>query len=320
MERESRERRIQELHLLHVFITEVCPTLPGTYLEAVTKTWVNDVPTIAMEYEPLLHSITAVTILFISTTRRALPAGLGFDDLRMRRAQYLESTLQEHRKAIGTINKNNADPAGFTSVILSFDAFASLRERVLDPYEAPTQWLYMSKGVMNVFKVGRKLLQGNPDAKINIITETSASFVDPAVIFRESNRTRFPYLLQDSPEISLEDMEAYYSTLSYLGAIMAAKDEGDTLRMVARRIVVFPFMFPDRFVELLGAYQPRALIIMAHFFAISSMCSEMWWVGQTPRREVLGIARYLGAEWEALMAWPLDMINQNTHSPANHET
>lgn len=309
---ESRARRLRELRLQHCFIVDICPTFPGAHVPHIHRTWVFDVPQLAVHYEPLMNGIMALSILYLSLNN--IPGPLPMDQLKVHRAHYVEATLQEHRKAIGIMDRDIADAASFTSVLLSLDAFASLRERPSHPYEPPIQWLYMCKGVMNVFRVAMDLVRDDPTARINIVSDRSASIVEPSVIFRESNRARFPYLMEMLGDETNEDQEAYASTVSFLGAIITAKEAGDDASMIARRVLVFPIMFPTRFVELLSENKPRALIILGHFFAIASFCCHSWWVGNTPEKEVQAISDHLGPQWQRFMSWPMEQVKTSSKS------
>lgn len=308
---ESRDRRYREMRLLHYFTVEVTTTFPGYYLPEVKQIWSVDVPIMAMEYKPLLNSIMALSILHMTYTENTRGM-LRPDQLVSQGAQYLEATLQEYREGLGSLDKKIADPASFTSVILSLHAFASLRDRHLQPYLPPTEWLQMCKGVMNVFRITMTFVRNDPTSKINVVNESSAGFVEPSAIFCEANRNRFPYLLVSQPRESdnEEDQEAYASTLCFIGALLAAQDAGEPFEALARKVVIFPILFPMRFVDLLNMRRARALVILAHFFGAASRFGGSWWVGDCPRREVRAIADYLGSDWQYQMAWPLDAIQQ----------
>ncbi|EFZ02370.1 Zn(2)-Cys(6) zinc finger domain protein [Metarhizium robertsii] len=308
---ESRDRRYREMRLLHYFTVEVTTTIPGYFFPQIKKIWTVDVPSMAMEYEPLLNAIMALSILHLSymdNTRGILKP----EQLEWQGAQYLEATLQQHRNAIGSLEREIADPASFTSVILSLHALASLRERTFEPYHPPIQWLQMCKGVMNVFKVTIPFVRDDPTAKINVVTESSAPFVEPSVLFCEANRNRFPYLLISQPgDDDAEDQEAYSSTACLIGALLAAQETPEHAATTWRKVVISPILFPRRFLDLLNLRRPRALVILAHFFGAAARFSDVWWVGDSPRREVLAIEEYLGPDWQYQMTWPIKAIRKS---------
>ncbi|OAQ74195.1 Zn(2)-C6 fungal-type DNA-binding domain-containing protein [Pochonia chlamydosporia 170] len=310
---ESRDRRYREMRLLHYFTVKVTRTFPGYFLPEVKTIWTEDVPVMAMEYEPLLNAIMALSIqhmVFMDTTSGILQP----NQLASQGAKYLEATLQEHRRAIGSLDRTIADPASFTSVILALYAFANLRERTFEPYIPPVPWLQMCKGVMNVFRITMAFVRNDPTAKINVVNQSSSAFVEPSVIFCEAHRNRFPYLLISQPRESdtEEDQEAYSSTACLIGALLTAQEGGEPSVTTWRKVVIFPILFPMRFVDLLSLRRPRALVILAHYFGVASKFDSVWWVGDSPRREVLAIAEYLGSDWQYQMAWPMEAIRQTS--------
>ncbi|KJK86263.1 hypothetical protein H633G_09884 [Metarhizium anisopliae BRIP 53284] len=56
---------------------------------------------------------------------------------------------------------------------------------------------------------------------------------------------------------------------------------------VARRLVVFPLLVDARFVDMVDEKRPRALVVMAHYFALLAMLRGFWWVGDAGPREIV---------------------------------
>ena len=75
-----------------------------------------------------------------------------------------------------------------------------------------------------------------------------------------------------------------------------------------RRVIGFPMLVHPRFVTLVEEEQPRALVILAHYFALVARLRGLWWMGDSGRREVLGIQSALPEEWQDAMQWPLESI------------
>lgn len=253
----------------------------------------------------------AISILHMSTTE--FEAAPPLKDPQTQRAQYLEATLQEHRQAVGSLDRTIADGASVTSLLLALDALSNLRGRSLQPYVPPTPWLMMCKGVMNVFRVGMSLLHDDESAAINQITSSGAKIADPATIFCEANRCRFPQLLVRHGDETDTDDEAYITTISFIGAIVNARETGDdTVAMITRRVIAYPILFPMRFVELVGQQHPRALGILAHYFAVARFSELSPWVGDAPRREILAIGTIMPTNLHHLLSWPLKMLDHPT--------
>lgn len=307
-ESETKERRLLELQLMNYFSFDVCSALPGTYFDDLRHIWRIVVPRLATKYDTLLNAIMTLSLRHMLCTGYQGIAPL--DRIQVLHAQYLEATLQEYRSTVGTLTTSIADAASFTSVVLSMDTFASLRDRDLSEYTAPVQWLQLCKGVMQVFRVTLELLKDNPGANINKIVETSGPFVEPANIMVKANRSRFPALLERRAGETDEDDAAYIETVSYIGAVQGAQEAGERIEAVTRRLIVYPVLFPQRFVELLSQHQPRALVILAHFFAVATHCQSSAWVGDTPSKEILALAEYLAPEYQHELAWPLSVVRQ----------
>ena len=305
---ENKERRLLELQLLNYFSFEVCSSLPGTYYEEIRQIWSVTVPRLATSYDTLLNAVMTLSLRHMLCTGHQEFASR--EKLQVLHAQYLEATLQEYRAVVGTLTPALADAASFTSVVLSLDAFASLRDRSLRPYTAPVQWLQLCKGVMQVFRVTLRLLQDSPNANINKVVETSGGFVDPSKIMCEENRNRFPALLVRWPDETDEDHAAYVETVSYIGAIRSAREAGEHADIITRRLIVYPVLFPQRFVELLEEHKPHALVILAHFFALAVYNKRSPWIGETPANEILALAEFLTPEYHQELAWPLEAARQ----------
>lgn len=303
---ECRDRRYRELRLLHFFIVNICPTLPGTCLSHVLELWRTDAPSLALTYEPLLNGILALSLQgmrWIRTSETPL------EDVSIHRARYLEVTLQEHRKAVGLMTRETADSVCLASAVLAIDAFAALQDRQLEPYQPPMEWLQLSRGVRGVFTSVRQLAHDDPNSRAKIMMEYGDAFVKASNSDPASNRAKFAYLLDtiDDETRRSPDGEAYEHTVGYIGSVWAAQQEGQHMLMMARRLLVFSILIHQRFVELVNEYDPRALVILAHFFAVAMPSRQIWWIGRSPAREILAINAYLGAEWRHEMSWPIDM-------------
>ncbi|KKP00548.1 hypothetical protein THAR02_07352 [Trichoderma harzianum] len=314
MSAESRDRRYLELRLLHLWTTEVCQTLPGCYDSQNLKIWSRDVPKIALDYEPLLTAIFSVSLLYTVFSNSQI--GISEVELFAYRARYFEATLRHHRKALGSMDHRTANAAGFTSIILIFDAFASLRERWMQPihssmpYKPPTAWLQMCRGVRNVVALGLDMMGEDSNSSLSIIAGGASPFVDPDTIYSEASRAKFAHLLPTNTNTLLDDVdyEAYATAAAYIGSVAAAKEAGEEHPKISRRLAIFPTILHDRFLTLLDMPSPRAMVILAHYFALLYTLDGLWWVGNCPEKEIEAIEANLGSEWLGLMEWPLQIL------------
>ncbi|UKZ57758.1 hypothetical protein TrVGV298_011619 [Trichoderma virens] len=319
---ESRDRRRLELRLLHMWTTEVCQTLPGSYDPQNLKIWSSDVPKLALDYEPLLTAIFSISLLYMAFSNSQIGSTEG--ELFAHRAKYFEATLRHHRKALGSMDQHTADAAGFTSIILVFDAFASLRERWIQPvqpsmpYKPPTEWLQMCQGVRNVIALGLDMVGVGSNSSLSIIAKGATDFFKPEIISSEANRARFAHLLPaDTDKIEDDaDNEAYTTAVAYIGSIAAAREAEEMPLKIARRLAIFPIILPSRFLTLLDMLSPRAMVILAHYFALVYTIDGLWWTGNCPEKEIEAIKANLSSEWHDMMEWPLRVLHDHSQPSA----
>ena len=67
-----------------------------------------------------------------------------------------------------------------------------------------------------------------------------------------------------------EARDAYNKTVSYIGIIHLAITAGEHDMEVCRRLIAFAVLIPDKMIELIEEKRPRALVILAHYFAVSA--------------------------------------------------
>jgi hypothetical protein len=78
--------------------------------------------------------------------------------------------------------------------------------------------------------------------------------------------------------------------------------------MTCRRLMVFPLNVSQGFLKLLQEMESCALVILAHYFALSATLTDIWWIGHTAHREVLAIEKMVNGQWVTSMSWPLTTV------------
>jgi hypothetical protein len=261
-------------------------------------------------YEPLLNCILAMSLQAMRWITDASDSSSG--DLINQRARYFEATIRDHRNAIKSLTKDTADAVAVVCQLLAIDAFAGLQDRSLTPYRPPMEWLYLSRGVRHIMVSVRTLVWDVPGSKARMILEYGRTFYEGAIADRAKNRAVFGSLLDDMDEHTRAspDGEAYDDTVCYVGSIWMAQQQIEDISLTSRRLVVFGTLMNTRFVELLDARDPRALVILAHFFAVVASCRNLWWIGRCPSREILAIETLLGPDWRQAMEWPTQIARK----------
>ena len=307
---ESRERRLLELRLLHHYTTKTSMTYSASPEPAATEVWSLVYPKVALKHEALLYSIYAISALHMTKTESFDP------DIIDAHQRYFELALQEHSNDINNLSEENADAACLATNLIRVTAFAVLHERPLHPYTPPTQWLQMTKGAADVHRAAWKWIENDETSISMRLISRLPILTEPETLYTESSRQSLLHLLRRSQTDltnefwSSDIQEAYTSTISVIGSVLNAIAAHETPADVFRRLILFPMLIPKPFIDLVTEEEPRALVILAHFFALLAKFNDMWWTGDTGERETRGIRTVLPDEWLDLMNWSLRGIEE----------
>ena len=261
----------------------------------------------AMEYDNLLYGIFAISALQLL---RADPENMELIDAR---ENYLGLSLREHRKAVAQLCSKSADSVCFASILVLIDAFTSLQDRVLEPYSPPRAWINMARGAESIFTTSLDSIKNYQTARIMTVVNAHPSLPASHVLFAESNREKLLGLLSQNiapgQEVwDEETREAYEKTLSYIGGAQIGLEGHDHPLANCRLMMAFANMVPDKFLTFVEEQRPRALAVMAHYFALSARLEHLWWVGDTGKREIGGIQRFLPDEWQDFIQLPVRLV------------
>lgn len=315
-----------ELKLLYQYATKTGRSISmpcsGPNMQAVREVWIRAIPRLAFRDDSLLYAVYAIASMHIAHLE---PPNVEMIEASSR---YLYAAIKIHRKAITQLQKDNADAACLTSSIVRLCAFAMLQERDFEPYTAPIQWISMTHEAGGVFLEAWKLIHDDPTSLTRVMIANAPEITGNGAVlegkkpweleatFGERNRQGLNYLLERSENDvqkepwSLEIKEAYQTTLNLIDGlrlgINANKNAGDILRL----LILFPMMIQQKFIDLLKDEQPRAYIVLAHYFALLGRFKTFWWIGDAPRREIQGIRAVISPEWQHFLDWPLKILEE----------
>ena len=342
------QRRTLELRLIHHYITAVARTLPasvgeaGSKSEIVREVYIVDILQMAFAYPFLLNTIFAISALHktlpqreetlsqttVATTQQIplpppakAPALSPAEVAEYARAHriYLNTAIQQQRKALMELSAENADAVCLNSVFLSICALKILPEEENLPYEPPIRWLSMSQAIRAVVKASQPLLPENA-AMRKIIENAEPDFSDEAAIFNEAFIDQFQAILE-YPEQHLankEDTQVYRRSVAYIGGMYQAIRNGEARRQVARRISSAAPVLPKHLVTLVEQKRPRALVIIAHLMSMCKYVDDYWFYQGIAEHEVSGIQSILPDEWQWAMEWPIKMLKTLAEPPFRH--
>jgi hypothetical protein len=311
---ESRSRRLMELRLLHHMLVNVHGRIPKAL---ATSWWSAELPRLALRHDNvqyLLFTYSATHLL--RHVPHADPEVVAAQRLYMAQAMY------EQRKAVANFTTKNSDAACFAALLLLLVSLANLGGRPLEPYTPPLEWLHLGNGAGAVFIAAQDLVANHqqasslemgpePPMKLKKITNYPTVLARNQV-FAKENLRRFSAVLGSHSE-ELGDAvtrEVYENTLCLLGGIHDAIDAGEAFYLLGRRLVAFAIFAPRKFTHFVEEQRPRALVILAHYFALMAHGEPLWWVSNTPQREIEAIQKVLPAEWQDLIWWPLEVAGR----------
>ena len=103
-------------------------------------------------------------------------------------------------------------------------------------------------------------------------------------------------------------LRAVELTLGSLSLVQQCKDASMSRRLVTS----WPIEIDAEFHILLADRKPASLVILAHYAALLSLGTGLWWVGRWPALLLERISSALGEEWAEFLTWPRNVVLNGT--------
>lgn len=292
------------------------PLSPAPYWRDI---WVKTTPTLALTHENILYGILSLSA---TNLLRSCPED---KEIYNARESYFIAALHAQREEVATLTVETAEVVCFGALLISIAAFAMLQERALGPYQPPMDWLQVGRGAGIVIRQSVETIltlskEADHPALMNA-ADAYPSFGRDKSYFSPEHRVNFQgvltqHLRSGDDWADGETRDAYEKTLSLVGSIQTGINHGEPVYTITRRIQAFPLLLPAKYIELLAYRRPRALVILAHFFATVAQVHNVWWLGEesfmgeesTAKREIRAIKGVLPREWLTTMVWPMDVV------------
>lgn len=295
-----------ELKLMHHYTAFTAKTFSDQ--EAQKDAWQLDIPTIAYDAQYLMDAILAVSALHM----RALYP----NDHTLVRAShgYMASALAQYSSLLRNgVSEYNAEALFSTAALIAFQSSASRRFDDADgEYALPLAWFHSFQGVKTVVMTSWQWLRKS-NRVFPIINGQPPLTLD----MHPDAKTFFSHLLEgldeqlaaEAERTRAETRQGYEHAVAFLNWAHQKPERS--------RILGFAATVSRRFVTLIGQHDPRALVIIACFFAMTKVVDEVWWLYGIARREVNGIYKLLPEQWLENMDWPMRIANHE--GPINDE-
>lgn len=292
---------------MHVYTANTCQNIVTAADTVGTDVLTYDVPRLALESQALLNAVFSFTALHLAILHQANRA----NNLAIHH-EYYSAALQDHAREVAELNEDTYDAVCLTSMFMRLIADVNRQQRSLSPYKPPSEWFNLSRGAMQVFCIARQWDEPDNTSASARLRERMPFIFDKKAQFDAANQVPFQYLLDPVASDDLQNETApvrlaYERVVRYIGGVWLTIDECERSETV-RRLSLMPFLVDAVFGDLLAAARPRALVIIAHYFAILSKFDDIWWIGATGEREVRAVVIILEQPWQELLSLPLQMM------------
>ncbi|KAJ2984101.1 hypothetical protein NQ176_g227 [Zarea fungicola] len=293
-----------ELRIWHHFVTDTYQSLLQS-IPGANDAWKNALLELALSGKTYLaDAILAISALHLQS--------LNPNDTALELAShvYSASALADYRSSLtGGIDEENAEALLLTACLIAFKATASRilinakRDESHTGYPLPLAWFHAFQGIKTIAAVSWPWVSNSA---------TVGAVINSQIVFQldfsfQCSNSFFGHLLEDVEDefLSEDPLVNSMSQQGYVHAVSVLNWAHQSPYPLAA--LAFPAAVSNRFVQLLEAKQPRALAIVACFFALLKRIERVWWLGDVARREVTGIIGMFkpGSAWWRHLEWPI---------------
>ncbi|ESZ91740.1 hypothetical protein SBOR_7891 [Sclerotinia borealis F-4128] len=250
---------------------------------------------------PLSHLIILLLNVMISIAALHLTKiNPGGEDMAEVHRTYFNAAVRDHRQAIQNITKDNVEAICLSTILIGLPAFILLQNNNVGHYTTPTHVFSFFRGNVALFSHTlpmlakdsqlKALVSAKPDMITLMENVRGKIYHEP---FSKLLNWRAPGELIDE-----ETQAAYTFGLNYCGRILLGVESGEDPYELRRMIYAFATVAPETFIRRLNENNNRALVILAHFFALCKAADDVWWMRGIAEREVFGIQSVLPESWQ----------------------
>ena len=296
---------MEELELLHHFITETCLTLSDR--EESHYLWRVVVPQIAFEHEFLVRAILAISALHLSTLRPLVQ-----DHYTHIAVQQQDAALRLFRAVMIKPDESNCDAFFAMSsliVVYGFESPKASDSLGMFNYKGDhsDEWLPLIRGVNSIIQsVWECVSKGRLTRLLHDHTQSPASTTLPAVL------TEHLGLLEDLCSKMVGDQEdsaACKEAVAHLRWCFERMNNKATYECEVSLAFCWPVMIPQHFITILNNLNQEALVILAHYCIILHHLDGYWWMKGWANHLIENIQRQVADGLQPWILFPSNVVN-----------
>ncbi|KAK3115003.1 hypothetical protein LTR53_006088 [Teratosphaeriaceae sp. CCFEE 6253] len=229
---------------------------------------------------------------------------------------YSAKAADELHQELPTALDDDAQSVYLTSVMLCIDKLQRLAQTAdLLP------WLRSSVAVRAARERLAESRSTDTVRLTGMLYDSSSLMIEARESYLAEQGRPFTYLLTFASEyetLSSEDQDAYIELLALLALLLKRTNSGALGSMDAfTRLALFPASISARFTDLVVARTPRALVILAHYFALMKVIEKhVFWLKGIAENHIQVIHDQLPSAWKERMSWPMLVMEGNTTTAA----
>lgn len=284
-----KQLQVYELRLMHHYTISTFRSVATTNRGQL---YAVDVPRLCFRFEYALHALLSLSASHLAYLEK--------DDKRHRLAASNQRLLAMSglRKAIAHgVTKGNSDAVLMTAIFLAVQQFTVH----YDATRATQEWSGISEGWFPLF-------QGLAE-----IVQTMWNWLDES-IFSDIRKFNIDTLEYDAESVAnllqlCEEDKVYIDSIIRLGKLYNFSSTLTADTDVLPYITAWPIMLSQEFVELLKKNDPRALIIIAHYFRLlDTLKTTCWYLDGFYESENNAIVKILPQPWRSVLeqSWAMN--------------
>ena len=301
----SSDLGFHELELLHHYQEWVCCTLSGQPL--VQQTWQTAILKEATAHSGLMHSLLALAALHRSHLdsnghSRYTSAAMRYQNLCL---PYLRTLI------------NNASPDNYnalfalsTSVVIFVFALpqSPMAPTNFDPFKEVMRLIELTKGAFTVVEITREWILQGP---LRPLLFPGAWEVRPMIAYGVDDALNHLIFCNDTLVRSESERATYeiaIKTLRQTFEMLTLNPNDHSLSLL------WVALMERRYIDLLGAEEPMALVLLAHFGVALYISRRNWWSGNWGCQIVKAVYNMLDGYWHPRIQWPMVSVGLWNHT------